>query len=101
MASLWWTLLLAVVLLALVLRLVYVWQISHALFFDLRLGDAEAYLRCETRYVRSKTVVRPKADELVVRRNLVVSNQAGFAKDIPRLTVGSGTKCLATPSCIS
>ena len=34
---------LAVGLLALVLRLVYIWQISHAPFFDLRLGDAEAY----------------------------------------------------------
>ncbi len=43
MASLRWTLLLAVGLLALVLRLVYIWQISHAPFFDLRLGDAEAY----------------------------------------------------------
>jgi 4-amino-4-deoxy-L-arabinose transferase-like glycosyltransferase len=43
MASLRWTLMLAVGLLALVLRLVYIWQISHAPFFDLRLGDAEAY----------------------------------------------------------
>ena len=42
-ASLRWTLLLAVALLALVLRLVYIRQISHAPFSDLRIGDAEAY----------------------------------------------------------
>jgi tetratricopeptide (TPR) repeat protein len=35
--------LLGVALLALVLRLVYIWQISHAPFFDLRIGDARAY----------------------------------------------------------
>jgi tetratricopeptide (TPR) repeat protein len=38
-----WTLLLAVALVALVLRLVYIWQISHAPFASLRLGDARAY----------------------------------------------------------
>jgi hypothetical protein len=38
-----WNLLLGVALLALVVRLVYIWQISHAPFFTLRLGDAEAY----------------------------------------------------------
>ena len=43
MASLRLTLLLAVALLALVLRLVYIRQISHAPFSDLRIGDAEAY----------------------------------------------------------
>jgi tetratricopeptide (TPR) repeat protein len=42
-ASLRWTLLSAVALLALVVRLVYINQISHAPFSDLRLGDAEAY----------------------------------------------------------
>jgi len=39
------TLLLAIALLALVLRLIYIWQISHAPFFHLRLGDAAAYHR--------------------------------------------------------
>ena len=39
------TLLLGIALLALVVRLVYVWQIWHAPFFDLRLGDADAYHR--------------------------------------------------------
>ena len=43
MASLRWTLLLSVALLALVLRLIYIRQISHAPFSDLRFGDAEAY----------------------------------------------------------
>ncbi len=38
-----WNLLLGVALLALVVRLVYIWQISHAPFFTLRIGDAEAY----------------------------------------------------------
>jgi tetratricopeptide (TPR) repeat protein len=38
-----WNLLLAIALLALVLRLVYIGQISQAPFTDLRLGDAEAY----------------------------------------------------------
>ncbi len=42
-ASLRWTPLLAVALLALVLRLVYIRQISQAPFSDLRIGDAEAY----------------------------------------------------------
>ena len=51
MASLRWTLLLAVALLALVLRLVYIWQISHAPFFDLRLGDAESYHQWALRIV--------------------------------------------------
>jgi 4-amino-4-deoxy-L-arabinose transferase-like glycosyltransferase len=37
------TQLLAIALLALVLRLIYIWQISHAPFFHLRLGDAAAY----------------------------------------------------------
>ena len=37
------TLLLAIALLALVLRLIYIWQISDAPFFHLRLGDAAAY----------------------------------------------------------
>ena len=36
-------LLLAVTLLALVVRLIYIKQISYAPFFDLRLGDADAY----------------------------------------------------------
>ena len=35
------TLLLAIALLALILRLIYIWQISYAPFFHLRLGDAE------------------------------------------------------------
>jgi tetratricopeptide (TPR) repeat protein len=38
-----WTLLLAVALLALAVRLVHAWQISQAPFADLRLGDARAY----------------------------------------------------------
>lgn len=38
-----WNLLLGVALLALVVRLVYVWQISQAPFFSLRIGDADAY----------------------------------------------------------
>jgi tetratricopeptide (TPR) repeat protein len=38
-----WTLLLAVASIALVLRLVYIAQIAHAPFFDLRIGDARAY----------------------------------------------------------
>ena len=38
-----WNLLLGVALLALVVRLVYVWQISQAPFFTLRIGDADAY----------------------------------------------------------
>jgi len=45
--------------------------------------------RCETRRVRSKTVVRPKAD--YVRRSaakLGYLDQAGFAEDMPRLTAG-------------
>src|SRR5256885_5938423 len=33
----------AVGLFALVARALYLWQISHAPFYDLRLGDAEAY----------------------------------------------------------
>ena len=37
------TLLLAVALLALVVRLIYVVQIAHAPFAALRIGDAEAY----------------------------------------------------------
>jgi tetratricopeptide (TPR) repeat protein len=36
-------LVLGVWLLALCLRCIYLWQISHAPFFDLRIGDAEAY----------------------------------------------------------
>ena len=43
MSSRRWTLLLAVALLALILRLIYIAQISNAPFFDLRLGDAKAY----------------------------------------------------------
>ena len=43
MASGQWTPLLAVALLALIVRLVYLWQVSQAPFFHLRLGDAEAY----------------------------------------------------------
>jgi len=45
--------------------------------------------RCETRRVRSKTVVRPKAD--YVRRSaakLGYLDQAGFAEDMPRLIAG-------------
>ena len=42
-ASLRWTLLSAVALLALVLRLFHITQIAHAPFSDLRLGDADAY----------------------------------------------------------
>ena len=38
-----WNLLLAVALVALVVRLTYLSQISHAPFFDLRSGDAESY----------------------------------------------------------
>jgi tetratricopeptide (TPR) repeat protein len=38
-----WTPLLAVAVLALVVRLVYLWQVSQAPFFHLRLGDAAAY----------------------------------------------------------
>ncbi len=45
------TLLLAIALLALVLRLIYIWQISHAPFFHLRLGDAAAYHRWALRIV--------------------------------------------------
>jgi len=37
------TLLLAVAVLALILRLIYIWQISYAPFFHLRLGDAAEY----------------------------------------------------------
>jgi Tfp pilus assembly protein PilF len=37
------TLLLAIALLALILRLIYIWQISYAPFFHLRLGDAAEY----------------------------------------------------------
>jgi Flp pilus assembly protein TadD/4-amino-4-deoxy-L-arabinose transferase-like glycosyltransferase len=44
-ASRRWTILSTVALLALVVRLVYIKQISHAPFFDLRLGDAESYHR--------------------------------------------------------
>jgi 4-amino-4-deoxy-L-arabinose transferase-like glycosyltransferase len=43
MSSRRWTLLLAVALLALILRLVYIVQIANAPFFDLRIGDAKAY----------------------------------------------------------
>jgi 4-amino-4-deoxy-L-arabinose transferase-like glycosyltransferase len=43
MSTLRWTLLLAVALLALVLRLVYIMQLAQAPFFDLRIGDARAY----------------------------------------------------------
>jgi tetratricopeptide (TPR) repeat protein len=35
--------LLGIFALALLLRAVYIWEISHAPFFDIRLGDAEAY----------------------------------------------------------
>jgi tetratricopeptide (TPR) repeat protein len=45
MASRRLNILLGVALIALVVRLVYVWQISHAPFFDLRFGDARAYHR--------------------------------------------------------
>jgi 4-amino-4-deoxy-L-arabinose transferase-like glycosyltransferase len=38
-----WNLLLGVALLALALRLVYVWQLSYAPFSDIRIGDAKAY----------------------------------------------------------
>jgi 4-amino-4-deoxy-L-arabinose transferase-like glycosyltransferase len=44
--------LLGVALLALVLRLSYVWQISHAPFFDLRIGDARAYHEWALRIAR-------------------------------------------------
>jgi hypothetical protein len=43
MASRRLNILLGVALIALVVRLAYVWQISHAPFFDLRFGDARAY----------------------------------------------------------
>ena len=46
-----WNLLLSVALLALVLRLVYIRQISHAPFFDLRIGDAKAYHQWALRIV--------------------------------------------------
>ncbi len=49
MSTFRWTLLLAVALVALVLRLVYITQISHAPFFDLRIGDARAYHEWATR----------------------------------------------------
>jgi 4-amino-4-deoxy-L-arabinose transferase-like glycosyltransferase len=42
-ASRRWNLLLAVAFLALVVRLIYLTQIAHAPFFNLRLGDADAY----------------------------------------------------------
>ena len=45
------TLLLAIALLALVLRLIYIWQISYAPFFHLRLGDAAAYHQWALRIV--------------------------------------------------
>ena len=45
-------LLLAVALLALTVRLVYIWQISHAPFFDLRIGDARAYHEWAVRIAR-------------------------------------------------
>lgn len=45
------TLLLAIALLALVVRLIYIWQISHAPFFHLRLGDAAAYHQWALRIV--------------------------------------------------
>jgi Tfp pilus assembly protein PilF len=45
------TLLLAIALLALVLRLIYIWQISHAPFFHLRLGDAAEYHQWALRIV--------------------------------------------------
>ena len=38
-----WTLLLSVATIALIVRLVYITQISHAPFFALRIGDAKAY----------------------------------------------------------
>ena len=40
-----WTVLLGVAVLGLVLRLIYIAQISDAPFFDLRIGDADAYHR--------------------------------------------------------
>ena len=43
MASRRLNILLGIALIALVVRLAYVWQISHAPFFDLRFGDARAY----------------------------------------------------------
>ena len=45
------TLLLAIALLALVVRLIYIWQISHAPFFHLRLGDAAEYHQWALRIV--------------------------------------------------
>ena len=42
-STLRWNLLLAIGLIALILRLIYIRQISHAPFSDLRIGDAEAY----------------------------------------------------------
>jgi hypothetical protein len=45
-------LLLAVALLALTVRLIYIWQISHAPFFDLRIGDARAYHEWALRIAR-------------------------------------------------
>ena len=50
-ASQRWTLLLAVALLALIVRLIYIWQISHAPFFHLRMGDAAAYHQWARRIV--------------------------------------------------
>ena len=43
--------------------------------------------RCESRRVRSKTVVSGRPISFVVlRRSSVASDQAGFAEDMPRLT---------------
>jgi Tfp pilus assembly protein PilF len=47
-----WSVLLAVAFLALVVRLTYLWQISHAPFFDLRFGDARAYHEWALRLAR-------------------------------------------------
>jgi tetratricopeptide (TPR) repeat protein len=46
-----WNLLLGVALLALIVRLVYIWQISQAPFFTLRIGDADAYHQWALRIV--------------------------------------------------
>ena len=45
------TLLLAIAVLALILRLIYIWQISYAPFFHLRLGDAAEYHQWALRIV--------------------------------------------------
>lgn len=49
MSTLRWTLILAVAVLALVLRLVYIGEIAQTPFFDLRIGDARAYHEWATR----------------------------------------------------